>query len=116
MLQWCRSGTCVIRPAYIEPYHTPKLISTASKVGYDKSNFLESSKMGHFLHEYNYNKVSDFRYLFVLCLRVKTYWTYGKKILVSSLGIPYKIFPKILVRYVTSLNISSDHQSKYPIP
>ncbi|XP_011178053.1 uncharacterized protein LOC105209376 [Zeugodacus cucurbitae] len=53
---WCRSGTCVIRPAYTESYHTPKLISTATKVGYDKSNFLESSKMGHLLHEYNYNK------------------------------------------------------------
>ncbi|XP_049307736.1 uncharacterized protein LOC105226273 [Bactrocera dorsalis] len=53
---WCRSGTCVIRPAYVEPYHTPKLASTASKVGYEKSNFLESSKTGHYLHEYNYNK------------------------------------------------------------
>ncbi|CAD7015110.1 unnamed protein product [Ceratitis capitata] len=53
---WCRSGTCVIRPTYVEPYHTPKLIASATKVGYDKANFLESSKMGHLLHEYNYNK------------------------------------------------------------
>ncbi|XP_017475926.1 PREDICTED: uncharacterized protein LOC108366127, partial [Rhagoletis zephyria] len=53
---WCRSGTCVIRPAFIEPNHPAKQVTNAGKVGYDKANFLESSKMGHLLHEYNYNK------------------------------------------------------------
>ncbi|XP_054738435.1 uncharacterized protein LOC129244685 isoform X1 [Anastrepha obliqua] len=53
---WCRSGTCVVRPAFIEPYHLPKQVTNAGKGGYDKANFLESSKMGHLLHEYNYNK------------------------------------------------------------
>ncbi|XP_067632659.1 uncharacterized protein stl [Eurosta solidaginis] len=53
---WCRSGTCVMRPVSQESYHLTKSIASVGKVGYDKGSFLESSKMGHLLHQHNYDK------------------------------------------------------------
>ncbi|XP_037942184.1 uncharacterized protein LOC119675069 [Teleopsis dalmanni] len=54
---WCRNGVCVKRSSLFGSSNAPREYALSSKLGYEKSNFLESNKMGHLMQDYNYNKL-----------------------------------------------------------
>ncbi|XP_037887566.1 A disintegrin and metalloproteinase with thrombospondin motifs 16 isoform X1 [Glossina fuscipes] len=47
---WCRNGQCIVKrvPNYVASKHTLSL----TKPAYDKAGFLDNTKVGHLLHEY----------------------------------------------------------------
>ncbi|XP_065367757.1 A disintegrin and metalloproteinase with thrombospondin motifs 16 [Calliphora vicina] len=47
---WCRSGFCVAKRS--ESYPSSKQTAGVAKANFDKTSFLETSKVGHLLHEY----------------------------------------------------------------
>ncbi|XP_037820978.1 uncharacterized protein LOC119609992 [Lucilia sericata] len=47
---WCRSGFCVVKRP--ETFTSAKQTAGVAKANFDKTSFLETSKVGHLLHEY----------------------------------------------------------------